>query len=319
MAIPVTLLCGYLGAGKTTVINHLLSRPDGPRITVLVNDFGAINIDARLIADRGADTITLTNGCACCSIDDDLGSALQAQLARRDAIARIVIEASGVAEPERMARSVAAWPGLGMASIVTVVDAGSVRTRAKDKFVGKLVQRQIAAADLLILNKIDLLDRARLGDVKAWLSRHAPRARTADVTNGAVDPADIFEDAELPRQVDPSASQPASDHEPHFHSTTLPLHAAVDVAGLKRILSRMPAAIHRVKGFVQDTQGHKLLVQCAGGQVRIEPYIAGHEPLPMALVCIAADRAALDAFSRAIADWVLSSRPASKSTVETAP
>ncbi|RTL73134.1 MAG: GTP-binding protein [Hyphomicrobiales bacterium] len=317
MAIPVTLLSGYLGAGKTTVINHLLSRPDGPPITVLVNDFGAINIDARLIADRGADTITLTNGCACCSIDDDLGSALQAQLARRDVTNRIVIEASGVAEPRRMAQSIAAWPGLQLASIVTVLDAANVRARAKDKFVGSLVQRQIEAADMLILNKIDLLDADRIGDVKGWLMRLAPRARTADATNGAVDPADVFSDADS--HLEGSAPEQEADHGPHFHSTTLPLHAAVDVEGLKRILSRVPSAIHRVKGFVQDTRGRKLLVQCAGRQVRVEPYEARNEPLPMALVCIAADRSALDAFSRAIADWVLSSRPPSKNSVETAP
>ena len=92
MDIPVTILGGYLGAGKTTLINHVLSLADGIRVAVLVNDFGAVNIDASLIASRAEDTITLSNGCVCCTIQDDLGAAIDSQLRRTNPPQHIIIE-----------------------------------------------------------------------------------------------------------------------------------------------------------------------------------------------------------------------------------
>ncbi|MDX2203609.1 MAG: GTP-binding protein [Hyphomicrobiaceae bacterium] len=300
MRIPVTLLCGYLGAGKTTVINHLLSAPDSPRITVLVNDFGSINVDARLIADRGADTITLTNGCACCSIDDDLGTALQAQLERAASIARIVIEASGVAEPQRLARSVEAWPGLRLDRIATVVDAGAIQARAQDKFVGRLVRRQVEAADAIVLNKIDLAGESRLAETRAWLRTQAPDSQFIEVEKGAVASRWLF-----------GAPSPAArrtdggEHTPHFHTTTVPLHAGLELAALRRILVQAPAGIHRIKGFVRDPAGRTMLVQGeGGGRISLEPYDTHDQPAPMALVCIATDRASLDTLSQALAELV---------------
>src|SRR5689334_9991881 len=101
MAIPLTVIGGFLGAGKTTLVNHLLRGGHGRRIAVMVNDFGAINIDAELVADRAADTISLANGCICCSIGDSLMLALIELLHRPDPPEHLVIEASGVADPAR--------------------------------------------------------------------------------------------------------------------------------------------------------------------------------------------------------------------------
>ncbi len=97
--IPATVLCGYLGAGKTTELNHLLASETGTRIAVLVNYFGAINIDASLIENRDDQMISLTNGCVCCSISDDLSAALTSRVERDDLPDHVVLEANGVADP----------------------------------------------------------------------------------------------------------------------------------------------------------------------------------------------------------------------------
>ena len=143
--IPVTLIGGYLGAGKTSLLNHLLTHAGGERIAVLVNDFGALGLDAALVARRDADTVTLTNGCVCCSIADDFGAALDAQVRSAAPPARIVVETSGVAEPGKTARYASGWPGVRLDAILTVVDLETIRTQTKNRFVGDLIARQIAS------------------------------------------------------------------------------------------------------------------------------------------------------------------------------
>ena len=112
--IPGTVIGGYLGVGKTTLLNQLLETWQGAPLAVLVNDFGEINIDGALIASQGADTVTLTNGCVCCSLSDDLGAALEAQVKAPSPPARILIEASGVADPANVAVYAAGWPGTAL-------------------------------------------------------------------------------------------------------------------------------------------------------------------------------------------------------------
>lgn len=193
--IPVTTIGGYLGAGKTTLVNTVLSGARGRRIGVLVNDFGAVSIDAALIVARDGDVVTLANGCACCSIAGDLGEALD-RLAATSAPEYILVEASGVADPARVA-SLARAPGLVPHAPVVLADAETIVERAADKFVGKLVRRQLAEAGLVLLTKIDLVDADRLatardfvrtgiagggrGRSRAWLGGYWPRSRSVGV------------------------------------------------------------------------------------------------------------------------------------------
>lgn len=297
MRIPVTVLTGYLGAGKTTVINHLLSLHQTPRFTVLVNDFGALDIDARLIADRGGDTITLSNGCACCSIGDDLSEALAAQLASPRPPERLIVEASGVAEPRRIARIVEAWPGLALDAIVTIADAGAIQARADDKFVGSLVRRQVEAADILVLNKADLLSVAPRASLLAWLGTQAPGAVRLAVERGAVDPLILFgPDLQMPRAPGPDQQLALPD----MHARTLDATAAIDLDALARLLAHAPTGLHRVKGFVQNDAGRVHLVQHVGTHApSIEPYSRARTAPPLALVAIATDPIALETFTAA--------------------
>jgi len=165
----VWVIGGYLGAGKTTLLNALLRAAGGIRYGVLVNDFGSVNVDATLIAQTGTDAVELTNGCTCCTIGGDLALALKALMEREPRPGRIVIEASGVADPQAVARIAACHPELDVKGAVVVVDAETILERIDDKYVGGLVRRQIGAAGTIVLSKVDLVDGQRLADVRAWL------------------------------------------------------------------------------------------------------------------------------------------------------
>jgi len=169
--IPFTVIGGFLGAGKTTLLNRLLAGAAGRRFAVLVNDFGALDIDGMLVAAHGGDTVALANGCLCCSIGDSLVETLLRLLERPERFDHIVVEASGVADPARIADIAVLEPELERDGVIVVVDAAEVQARAADRRVGDTVLRQIKAADLLVLNKIDIADDPAA--VRDWLSTEA--------------------------------------------------------------------------------------------------------------------------------------------------
>ena len=288
--IPVTLIGGYLGAGKTSLLNHLLTHAGGERIAVLVNDFGALGLDAALVARRDADTVTLTNGCVCCSIADDFGAALDAQVRADEPPERIVVETSGVAEPAKTARYASGWPGVRLDAVLTVVDLETIRARAKDRFVGDLVVRQIESADLIVANKSDRVDASTRRSAAQWLARRAPRAGQVETSHGQVAPAVVLgvdlresegfgEGAEAGRirsrspnaPVSPTSepfelselSEPSDRMEPESRTSTdrdaLPSFVRVscragdplDRAALVTALDALPGVVVRFKGVVR--------------------------------------------------------------------
>lgn len=194
--LPVIVISGYLGAGKTSLISDFLKDPQGLRATVLVNDFGPINLDAELIAETGADTIALTNGCACCSIGDDLlGAAQRAAAADPDLL---IVEASGVAQPARISQLLHGVVGTGPVRSLAVVNLSRAAQLARDKFVGRLFHQQIEQVQALAFNRGVLPDsgplqqllnsRPRVGSLRDLLTAEggalAPVTRT-DEAKGA--------------------------------------------------------------------------------------------------------------------------------------
>lgn len=160
--MPLTVIGGFLGAGKTTLLNQLLSQSNGQRLAVLVNDFGELNIDAELIASSAGDIVALTNGCVCCSIGDDLSTALIRVLDAEPPYEGIVIEASGVSDPWRIAQIGLAAPELFLEGVIVLIDASVVLLQARDLLLADVLLRQVQAADLVVLNKSDLSNPQKL-------------------------------------------------------------------------------------------------------------------------------------------------------------
>ena len=155
-AHPADRRRGNLGAGKTTLVNHVLRHNAARRFAVLVNDFGQINIDADLIAGQEDGTIALTNGCVCCSLAGGFVVVLSALRERQPPPEHVIVEASGVSDPHKIAQY-GHMPGDRLDGTVVVADAEAVRQRAADPRCGAQVRQQLLGADLLVLNKSDLV------------------------------------------------------------------------------------------------------------------------------------------------------------------
>jgi G3E family GTPase len=273
--IEVTVIGGYLGAGKTTIVNHLL-RTSGDRIAVLVNDFGDINIDADLIESADGDTINLANGCICCSLVDGFASALDQILTSPIRPERLVIEASGVGDP-KMIGAYGQVPGMVLDAVLTVVDAETVIERSKDRYVGTTVLRQIVGADLVVLNKIDLVSPEQKESVIAWLGDVAPSCSVVESENGRA-PIDVL--SGVTAATTDQTSRPLRDENSHHHgadvfdrwSTTTPV--SLSKMDLERLLRKLPSSVLRLKGFVQLTgtdDSRPTLLNCVGVRWQLSP------------------------------------------------
>jgi G3E family GTPase len=246
-SIPVTVIGGYLGSGKTTLLNRVLRQTVGRRIAVLVNDFGDIGIDGDLIAAADGDTITLTNGCVCCMIGSDLMTALWSVRDREDPPDHVVIEASGIADPAPISHH-ALTPGFDLDGIVVLLDAETVRRRERHPVVGRTIRRQLAAADVLVLNKTDLVSAAQLAELDEWLARSAPGVPVLHARDGDVPVSAL---AGFAHDGLPGIEPTAHDHGHDYLTVSVPLEQPIDRPRLERFLDGLPEGVLRVKGIVQ--------------------------------------------------------------------
>ena len=259
--IPFTVIGGFLGAGKTTLLNRLLAGADGRRFAVLVNDFGALDIDGSLIAVHGGDTIALANGCLCCTIGDSLVTALLALLERPERFDHIVVEASGVADPGRIADLATLEPRLIRDGVIVVVDAAEIRARATDRRVGDTIVRQLKAADLLVLNKRDLIEDA--GELRAWLAGRS----TAPVIEARH--AGVALDLLFGLDRHGEAASAAADQE--FKSWSYEWLEPVERESLLAMLRDVPEGVLRAKGIVRfaDAADRRFIVHMVGRRIEV--------------------------------------------------
>ncbi|MFF5983120.1 CobW family GTP-binding protein [Streptomyces olindensis] len=306
--IPVVVLAGFLGSGKTTLLNHLLHRSGGSRIGAIVNDFGAIEIDAMAVAGAlGDSTVSLGNGCLCCAVDaSELDQYLERLAEPSLGIDVIVIEASGLAEPQELVRMLLAseHPGIVYGGLVEVVDAAEFDdTRARHPEI----DRHLALADLAVVNK---LDRAADGERVLGLVRSlVDRAAVAPATYGRIDPEFLFDCRPSEERIgqlsfDDLHEHGEDDHAGHLHtaydSLSFVSREPLDPRRLMEFLDSRPDGLYRIKGYVDfgpyDVR-NRYGVHAVGRFLRFypEPWPAGEERLTqLVLIGSGIDAPALD-------------------------
>ncbi len=265
VVVPVVVLGGWLGSGKTTLVNHLLRHAAGRRIAVLVNDFGEVSIDADLVEGAAEGVLALAGGCVCCSFGADLVGTLAQAVARRPDV--VLLECSGVGLPRAVARSAALVAGARVDGVVVAADAECVREQAADGYVGDVVRQQLREADLLLLNKADRVDAAALEDLARWLGGFAPVLATE---HAQVDPALV-----LGVQARPGAGGFVARPAPkaaaaRFDSATCAVAWPVDVERLAALLAAQPGLL-RAKGVLRGTDGRRLVLHVVGRRWSVEP------------------------------------------------
>jgi G3E family GTPase len=280
--LPVTILGGYLGAGKTTLVNALLRRAGGLRLAVLVNDFGALPIDADLIEGREGDMLTIAGGCICCSYGSDLVGALLDLAARRPGPDHVLIETSGVALPGAVARSLGLVAGLSLDGIVVLADAETLPARAADRYLADTIARQIEAADLLLLTKLDLLSPEAAASRRAWASDNWPQTRVAEASRGDVPPDLVLGLSRGDRPVAPMAAHPLPGYATMVMAVEQPV---VDVQAFAAALAQASPLLLRAKGFVTGVSGARFAIQVVGRRAEVSP-APDATMSPDALVCI---------------------------------
>jgi G3E family GTPase len=268
--IPVSIIGGFLGAGKTTLLNHVLSENHGVRAGVLVNDFGAINIDAKLVVGVEGETVNLANGCVCCTIRDDLMGACLGLLQRPDPPEHLLIETSGVSDPIPVLETFL-QPELealfSLSSTLVVVDAEHLPGLRGE--MAHLARVQIQAADHVVVNKVDLVTSEALAKVKQRVHKIAPGSRIIEVSHGRVPLEMIFEPNERPSGP-PRDGDSRSDADHSHEHPLLTWHWTSDqplsLPRLRSIMETLPETIYRAKGIVylEELPMYRIVLQMVG-------------------------------------------------------
>ena len=298
VAVPILLVTGALGAGKTTALNHILTGSHGRRLAVLVNDFGAIDIDAGLLAGVAEGVVSLKNGCICCSLQGDLLRALSTVLRREPPPDGIVIETSGVSDPAQVVGALldpVIFREAALDAVLCLVDARLVLDEPAGA-ADALFRAQLRAADFLVLNKTDLLDAPELARAEARLAALRPGTAIHPVQRGAI-PAELLFSAALHRPGSRlMAGEPVSAE---FESAEWTAAGPLSLPAFQAVMGRFAPALVRAKGVLRFTAdpAQPLLFQLAGHRATITPAPPVPWPEPVQLVFIARrgalDRAAL--------------------------
>jgi G3E family GTPase len=292
--VAVTILTGFLGSGKTTVLNHLLRQPSLADTVVIVNEFGAVGLDHLLIEQAIEDAVLLKNGCICCTVRGDIADTLDVLWQRRDAgeippFRRIAIETTGLADPAPVAHALLAEPGARHAcrldGIVTTVDAlhGLMQLERQPE-----ARRQVAMADRILLTKTDLASTAQIAEAGKRIAALNATAPLRHVTAGAVDSRDVFElgpdSARLEQWLRPLDSH-GHQHLPFRHgeqigSVVLRHDSPIPWPSLQRwlesVLSLRGDAVLRLKGIVWlDGETRPLVLQGVHHVLHPPEYLGG--------------------------------------------
>jgi G3E family GTPase len=286
--VPITFVGGYLGAGKTTAINEVLAETDRP-IAVIVNDVGAINIDAALIRRRSGDTIELTDGCVCCSSIEGFGAAFDQIRARPEPPEHVLVELSGVAEPA----NVVPWgtsAGFLLDGVVVVAAVDQLVASSLPDWIRIHLDRQLADADLVVLTKTDLATDDAISTARDRIAELAPGIAVVDSGLGNREPGALGRFLALGGHRAGDAARVAGPTLFDLHQVdTIPVRGPLDVAAIDHLLDSLPrhvgGTIARAKGVV-DTPDGLVLIQVVGTRRVVTPLLVNEQQAPTDLVVI---------------------------------
>jgi G3E family GTPase len=285
--VPILLVAGFLGAGKTTVVNHLLAHAEGRRIAAVVNDFGAINIDAELIAGATDGVVSLANGCICCTLEGDLLRTLATLLRRDPRPEVIVIETSGIADPADIVRNLmdpVIFREAPLETVLCVVDATMPVARLDDA----LLKSQLRAADVVALSKVDMVDEATRATLRDAVRAARPAVVVVYAINGDVPTALLFpaDPDHLPREIAPR--RPAEDR---FETLSWISDHPVSLPKLQQAIARLAPKLARAKGLFETIEqpGRQMVFQLAGGRATLVPGGATAAGVPRARIVFIAE------------------------------
>ncbi|MDB5035225.1 MAG: Cobalamin synthesis protein [Chlorobi bacterium] len=257
---PITILTGYLGAGKTTLLNHLLSGDHGLRLAVIVNEFGEIGIDHHLLLNVEENVYTMTNGCICCTVRDDMIDAVEELMERRASFDHIVVETSGLAEPGSIIMTFLTHADAGetfqLDGVVAVADAVNLGRHLDD---GSEASAQLAYADLILLNKTDLAGESDLTRLSSAIRAINPTARIERTRHAAIDPMEILDlgGFDLQRMaVAAGDAATAGDHHHHAGIDSVSISVSGEIDGtafdawIAGLLERDHENLYRVKAIL---------------------------------------------------------------------
>jgi G3E family GTPase len=282
--MDVLLVSGFLGAGKTTLIKHLLVSgiEAGGKVAVIVNEVGDIGIDGTLLSGQNVDLLELTSGCICCTMKTDFIKAVQ-EIHDTVTPDYLVVEATGVAQPADVLDTFFYPPLSEVTSLgnqVTVVDAGFFKAR---ELLGSFYEDQIRFANIIILNKIDLVESELLRDIEKMLCKMSPEARIFTAQNCVVDPSLLVQENSGDRGIVPRVFENHNNHQRWgFQTFSFTDERPLEKSKLIRFLESLPLELFRLKGWVRFPDGSAFL-DFSNGRYRFEP-VDGQRPTTLAFV-----------------------------------
>jgi len=259
---PITLITGPLGSGKTTLLRHILATHRA-KIAIVMNEFGEIAIDTKVIEGKNVRIAELGDGCVCCSLLGEFEAAVN-EIIAKIAPERIIVETTGLAEPEALVFDIQeALPQCRLDSVVSVIDADML---IRFPELGRTTRLQIEGADILLLNKIDLVEPAQIRPLQSKLREINPTAAIVRTERGRIDPELLF-GIELERKI----TRPEHQHQPEFESFAFTSGKIFSRVCFEDFASSLPANVVRAKGFIRFAEGGQLF-NFVAGRWELEPF-----------------------------------------------